>query len=100
MNMKSVLLNLTLVASAVAATGCGDDGLDPDVTGLVNAEVYDTPAGAGAFYGYGRREYARVHPFDRGYLGRGGHAQRHYRGASKHDSDLGPRIYKRRGRNV
>ncbi len=51
MNMKSVLLNLTLVASAVAVTACGDDGLDPDVTGLVNAEVRDTPAGAGAFAG-------------------------------------------------
>ena len=51
MNMKSVLLNLTLVASAVAATACGDDGLDPDVTGLLNAEVHDTPVGAGAFMG-------------------------------------------------
>ncbi len=51
MNMKSVLLNLTLVASAVAATACGDDGLDPDVTGLLNATVQDTPAGAAAFAG-------------------------------------------------
>ncbi len=51
MNMKSVLLNLTLVASAVAATACGDGGLDPDVTGLVNAVVHDTPAGTAAFTG-------------------------------------------------
>ena len=51
MNMKSVLLSLTLVASAVAATACGDGGLDPDITGLVNAEVNDTPAGAAAFAG-------------------------------------------------
>ena len=51
MNMKPVLLNLTLVASAVAATACGDDGLDPDVTGLLNATVQDTPAGAAAFAG-------------------------------------------------
>ena len=51
MNMKSVLLNLTLVASVVAATACGDDGVDPDVTGLVNAVVHDTPPGTVAFMG-------------------------------------------------
>ncbi len=36
---------------ALIAAGCGDGGLDPDVTGLVNAEVHDTPVGVGAFVG-------------------------------------------------
>ncbi len=35
----------------LVAGGCGDDGLDPDVTGLVNAVVHDTPAGTAAFTG-------------------------------------------------
>ena len=37
---------------AVVGAGCGgDDPLDPDVTGLVNAMVHDTPAGAAVFTG-------------------------------------------------
>ena len=100
MNMKSVLLNLTLVASAVAATACGDGGLDPDVTGLVNAEVHDTPAGAGAFMGTAAGNMRVSIRSTGGYLGRPGHTQWDHGGASEHDSDLGPRIDERRGRHV
>ena len=44
MQIRSVLLNLALIASVVASTACGDDALDPDVTGLVNVVVHDNTA--------------------------------------------------------
>ncbi len=49
MKIRSVL-NLALVASVLAATACGDDGVDPDVTGVVDVVVHDNAA-AGAFAG-------------------------------------------------
>ncbi len=46
MKMRSVL-NLALVACVIAATACGDDPVDPDVTGVVDVVVHDnTPDGA------------------------------------------------------
>ncbi len=41
--MKSGLIRYTLfwAGAAVALAGCGDDGLDPDVTGLVDVVVHD-----------------------------------------------------------
>ena len=49
MKIRSVL-NLALVACAVAATACGDDPVDPDVTGVVDVVVHDN-ASDGAFAG-------------------------------------------------
>ncbi len=48
MKMKSIL-NFALAASVVAATACGD-GVDPDVTGIVDVMVHDNTSG-GAFTG-------------------------------------------------
>ncbi len=48
MKMKSIL-NFALAASVVAATACGD-GVDPDVTGIVDVVVHDNTSG-GAFTG-------------------------------------------------
>lgn len=48
--MRFPFLKLVLVASTISAMACGDDPLDPNVTGLVNAQVVDSPA-AGAFTG-------------------------------------------------
>ena len=49
MNLRSIRYTLFGAGIALVAAGCGDDGLDSDVTGLVNAEVRDTPAGTGTF---------------------------------------------------
>ena len=49
MKMRSIL-NLALVACAVAATACGDDPVDPDVTGVVDVVVHDNTSD-GAFAG-------------------------------------------------
>ena len=49
MKIRSIL-NLALVACAVAATACGDDPVDPDVTGVVDVVVHDN-ASDGAFAG-------------------------------------------------
>ena len=49
MKIRSVL-NLALVASMIAATACGDDPIDPDVTGVVDVVVHDNTSG-GAFAG-------------------------------------------------
>ena len=51
MNVRSVRYTLLGAGMALVAGGCGDDLLNPDVTGLVNAEVHDAPAGSGAFEG-------------------------------------------------
>ena len=51
MNLRHVRNTLLCAGMALVAAGCGDDPLDPDVTGLVNAVVHDTPAGTGAFTG-------------------------------------------------
>ena len=52
MNLRSFRNIFLWVGAAVVASGCGgDDPLDPDVTGLVNAVVHDTPAGAVLFSG-------------------------------------------------
>lgn len=51
MNIRSVRKALLFAGVAVFAVGCGDDPLDPNVTGTVDAEIHDTPAGAGAFTG-------------------------------------------------
>ena len=50
MNIRSIRYTLFSAGIALVAAGCGD-GVDPDVTGLLNAEVHDTPAGTGAFTG-------------------------------------------------
>ena len=51
MNLRSIRYTLFGAGIALVAAGCGDDGLDSDVTGLVSAEVQDTPAGTGTFTG-------------------------------------------------
>ena len=51
MNLRSLRCTLFWAGIALVAAGCGDDALDPNVTGLVNAFVHDTPAGAAAFTG-------------------------------------------------
>ena len=51
MNLRHVRYTLLCTGMALVAAGCGDDVLDPDVTGLVGAEVHDAPAGTGAFMG-------------------------------------------------
>ena len=51
MNLRSIRYTLFGAGIALVAAGCGDDGLDSDVTGLVGAEVRDMPAGTGTFTG-------------------------------------------------
>ncbi len=51
MRLRSVRHTLLWAGAAVALAGCGDDGLNPDVTGLVDAVAHDTPAVAAAFTG-------------------------------------------------
>ena len=51
MNLRSLLYTLFWAGIGLVTAGCGDDPLNPDVTGLVNAFVHDTPAGVAAFTG-------------------------------------------------
>ncbi len=44
-------IRYTLFGAAVAFAACGDDPLDPNVTGLVDAVASDSPAGAAEFSG-------------------------------------------------
>ncbi len=51
MKLRSVRYTFLWAGAAVVLAGCGDDPLDPDVTGLVDAVAHDTPAVAAAFTG-------------------------------------------------
>ena len=51
MNLRLLRYTLFWAGIGLVTTGCGDGPLDPDVTGLVNAFVHDTPAGAAALTG-------------------------------------------------
>ena len=44
-------IRYTLFGAVVAFAACGDDPLDPNVTGLVDAVASDSPAGAAEFSG-------------------------------------------------
>ena len=100
MNLRHVRYALLCAGMTLVAAGCGDDPLDPDVTGLVNAVVHDAPAGTAAFTSTAAGNMHVSIRSTGGYLGRPGHAQWDYGSASELNSDLGPRIDERSGRHV
>ena len=50
MTLRTVRYSLLCAGVALIAAGCGEDGLDPDVTGIVDVVVHDNAA-SGAFEG-------------------------------------------------
>ena len=57
MRLRPIRYALLWAVAAVAFAGCGDDPLDPDVTGLVNVVVGDNPTGAAGFMGTANGSY-------------------------------------------
>ena len=57
MKLRPIRYTLFWAVAAVAFAGCGDDPLDPNVTGMVNVVVGDNPTGAAGFMGTANGDY-------------------------------------------